>query len=99
MLLILIGLNWWMKPIQYHPKDPNSCSHQVLKFFIKSTTGEPIPAHQLSTTLTPDTSYKESNTMLEYYQITRSNDDDDHTSLTSSMAAPTGESDNDDTKL
>ena len=89
-----------MKPLQYHPKDPTSCSHRILKFLIKSSTSEPIPAHQLSNTLTPDTSYNEANSILEYYQITRSNDDD-HTSLTSSMAARTGESgdDNDDTKL
>jgi len=93
-----MGLNWWMKPIQYHPKDPNSCSYQVLKFIIKSTADEPILAHQLSTTLTPDASYNESNPMLEYYQITRSNDDDDQTSLTSSMTAQSGD-DNDDTKL
>jgi len=60
-----------MKPIQYHPKDPNSCSHQVLKFLIKSTTDKPLPVHRISHVLTPDSD--EDGDKMQYYQISRSN--------------------------
>jgi len=61
-----------MKPIQYHPKDPNSCSHQVLKFLIKSTAGQPTPAHHVTHTLTPDS--VEDEAKMKYYLISRSDE-------------------------
>jgi len=62
-----------MKPIQYYPKDPSSCSHQVLKFLIKSTTDKPLPVHRVSHVLTPDSDEDRASSKMQYYQISRSN--------------------------
>jgi len=71
VILILLGLNWWLEPLQYHPEDPKSCSHQILKFLIKSSPTEPISAHQLSNTIVPDSTDNEAASMMKYYQMTQ----------------------------
>lgn len=77
MLLILFGLNWWLKPIEYHPKNLNSCFSCALKLLIRPTA---IREHQsflpstprLAHDFTPLSSDNNSDRIVGYYQLAKS---------------------------
>jgi len=74
--LILIGLNWWLKPFEYHPKDANSWFSRALKLLIKSTAiteQHTKSTPQLSHDFTPVSSESGSLKVVEYYQLSRPN--------------------------
>jgi len=73
--LILIGLNWWLKPFEYHPKDPNSWFSRALKLLIRPSAiieGHSQPTPQLSHEFTPLSTDDETDGMIEYYHLSRS---------------------------
>lgn len=66
-MLILVGLNWWLKPLKYDPKDPNSWFNRVLKLLIRSSA---IDEQQslLTPPLSDDcTSDNDNEEMVEYH--------------------------------
>ena len=68
-LLILIGLNWWLKPFKYHPKDPNSRFNRVIKLLFRSSVikeHQSLLASQPSDNITADNDNEE---MVEYHHL------------------------------
>ena len=70
--LILMGLNWWMKPIQYHPNNPDSCFTRFIKIFIRLDAVRPPGYRPDPFTISPGATDDEFEGTTEYYQLTRS---------------------------
>ena len=84
ILLILIGLNWWLKPLRYYPKDPNSRFNRVLRLLIRSNAIEEqqsLLSPQQSDDCTPHSDNEE---MMEYRQLSKSDPSDCDEAIASS---------------
>lgn len=74
-LLVIVGLNWWMKPLQCHTDHPHSTLTRIIKLFIRLDADRPpgyrqTEAHHLAS---PDSmSGDDTEGTTEYYQLTRS---------------------------
>ena len=76
ILLIFIGFNWWLKPLKYYPKDPNSRFNRVLRLLIRSSAIEEqqsLLSPQQSDDFTPN---NDSGEMMEYHQLSKSDPSD-----------------------
>jgi len=77
--LILIGLNWWMKPLEYCPRDVNAWPHLFLKYIVKPVARpepwsevHPMTSHEIPSDST-ETEVAATPLMMEYRE-SRSND-------------------------
>ena len=68
--MVLVGLNRWLKPFEYHPNDPDLCFSRTLKLLIRPTA---IKEPQLSHNFTPLPSDHDGEEMVEYHELSRSN--------------------------
>ena len=64
-----MGLNWWLKPFQYHAKDPKLCFNRTLNLLIRPNA---IKGPQLSHGSTPLSSDHDDEELTEYHKLTRS---------------------------
>lgn len=75
--MILLGLNWLLKPLKYVPKDPDSRFNRVLKLLIRSTVIQEeqslLVPQQTDDDITPNNDNEE---MAEYHHLSRSDPSD-----------------------
>lgn len=71
-ILIIVGLNWWMKPLQCHSHNPDSRFTQILKFFIRLDADRPSGYRETQVISPNIPSEDDTEGTTEYYQLTRS---------------------------
>ena len=69
VLLILVGLNWWLKPFKCHPKDPNSQFSRVLKLLFRSSVIEEQQSLLPSQPSDNATAGNDNEEMVEYHHL------------------------------
>ena len=69
VLLILVGLNWWLKPLKCHPKDPNSQFSHVLKLLFRSSVIEEQQSLLPSQPSDNATAGNDDEEMVEYHHL------------------------------